>query len=141
MSSLKQQVVSEFEVHDRLVVEPPVVNDVDYRDGLLIIELTSVVNTDWVSLFHKIDPRGSLVDAEPYAWSFSGNKAMVRYAVENQLKMVVDTFKASVDTTNQRYAEIRASEAYAQRKRAIEELQERVRVEERRQRILKELRS
>jgi serine/threonine protein kinase len=136
ISKLKQTVVTESDLDDPLILDPPRLVRFDYNRGTLSLIFNKPVNGKWVWALQNMGSHTSLLGKGPEAFSISGDKATI-HAEESQIQTIVDYFKDWIPLANRKYEEkIRAERreaAESERTRIRQEIEER----ERRQRILK----
>jgi serine/threonine protein kinase len=138
ISALKQTVVTESDLDDPLVLDPPRLVNFDYDRGTLILILNKPVNHKWVWALQNMGSYSSLMGKDPGAFSISGDRATI-HARESEIQAIVDHFKNWLPVANRRYEEKIRTEireaAEIERKKIQQEIEER----ERRQRILKNI--
>lgn len=142
LDSLKSQVVPETEVDDPILREPIALVSTDFRDNRLVFELTMTPNPNWIAAFrHPKSAWQSYPGSGPESFSFAGNKASVGLSPGMSAKQLVDWTKSYIELANRQYA---AAVVADHRKRLAAEregLRRKVAEEERRQKILDELKS
>lgn len=136
ISELKQTVITESDLDDPLILDPPRLVNFDYDRETLVLIFNKPVNHKWVWALQNMGNYSSLMDKEPASFSISGDKATI-HARESEVQDIINYFKNWIPNANRKYeerirAEIRET-AESERKRIQQEIEER----ERRQRILK----
>ena len=135
ISKLKQTVVTESDLDDPLILDPPQLVNFDYDRETLILIFNKPVNHKWVWALQNMGSYSSLMGKGPESFSISGDKATIQ-ARENEVQAIINHFKNWIPVVNRRYEERIRDEireaAESERKRIQNEIEER----ERRQRIL-----
>lgn len=152
VDTLKKKVVPLAELSDEITFGPVEVVGVDLTEDSWVFRLNKSVNDKWIDQFHKIDDRGNgLFHAWPEQMPISKDQINVNCSGEaKSLKqsgqMIADLVKKYVLMTNNRYATVLKREREAEeqtliRKQNAEKLriEQAIRDEEERQRILKDI--
>ena len=136
ISTLKQTVISETDLDDPLISDPPRLIDFDYDQGTLILILNRPINDRWVWALQNMGHYSSIMGKGPEAFSFRGDRATI-HAREREIQDIINYFKGWLPMANTKYeAKLRqeiTDEANNKRKRMQEEIEE----QERRQRLRK----
>jgi serine/threonine protein kinase len=138
LNSLKTEVIPETEVDDPVVSNPISLVGVNYQEGELVFELSTVPPPNWIMAFQNPRASGwsSLQGSGPEYFSFRGNEARVGLRQEMLAQRLVDYTKTYIDLANQQYATMVTENHRKRLAREREELRKRVEEEERRQKIL-----
>ncbi|MGB9244365.1 MAG: hypothetical protein WCC03_13505 [Candidatus Acidiferrales bacterium] len=140
LNALKSEVVPETEVDDPIIRNPICLAGVDYGEGALVFELSAPPPPNWIAAFqHPKASYSSLQGAGPEYFRFQGQYARVGLRPGAPAQRLVDYVKSYIELANRRYSEIVRAQ---QSKRLAEErevLRSKVAEEERRQKILSEL--
>lgn len=136
ISILNQTVITETDIDDPLISDPPRLVNFDYDQRTLILILNQPINPKWVWALQNMGSYSSIMGIEPEAFSFSGDRATIQ-AEEKEVQDIINYFKGWLPMANRKYEErLRkeiTDEANSKRKRMQQEIEE----QERRQRILK----
>lgn len=140
LNALKSEVVPETEVDDPVIRNPIQLAGVDYQERTMIFRLSSAPPPNWIMAFQN--PKGSwqaVMGAGPEYYTFRGNEARValRSGVAPQLMM--DHTKSYIDLANRQYAELVVGQHRKRMAAEHEQLRRKIEEEERRQKILAEL--
>jgi|SRR5579872_376522 len=141
LDDLKRTVILDSEVDDSIIRNPVVLQSVDYHDGTFFFTLSAVPPHLWIQSFQN--PRagswGGFLGAGPEYFSFNGDKAIVTPRSAVQPQQLVNHVKSYVDMANRLYSE----RVIAQHKKRVEDQREQLRrsvqEEERRRKILSDL--
>jgi eukaryotic-like serine/threonine-protein kinase len=142
LDQLRQTVVPSSTITDALVENPPQIRSVDVRGDTLTVELNRAVTPEWVRVFKSIRNYQFFGGCEPPNWSFSGTEASVsppRHVLDTAAQHIVDHFKSYIESANVAYRQQLENHARQQEEAEKRTLQERIAEEERRQRILQNL--
>jgi serine/threonine protein kinase len=141
LDALRQAVVPSTTVIDPLVQNPIQVEAVDIREGALVASLSQAPSPDWIRAFVHPRSMSYIAGTEPANWNFRGKEATVTIRhVEGQVQQVLDHFKDYVRGANTLYRELLEQAALQREESEKRELQQAIVEEERRQRILNNLR-
>ncbi len=142
LDALRQKVVPSRTVTDPLIQHPIEVEDVDIRGDTLVAILNQVAPPDWIRVFVHPRAMSYIAGTEPANWRFNGREAMVRIGhAESQAKQVLNNFRDYVRGANALYKEVLENTARQLEETEKRALQQKIAEEERRQRMLKNLRS
>jgi serine/threonine protein kinase len=140
LNSLRSEVIPDTEVDDPIIRNPIEIVSVDYRDGFLVVRLTKAPIPNWIMAFHRpMSSWSSYPGSGPESFNFRGNEASVRLAEGMSAAQLLAYTKSYVGLANRQYADRVVAE---HRQRLEQEREERCREiakEERRQKILDEL--
>ncbi len=141
LNSLKSEVIPETEVDDPVVRNPITLLGVDYREGDMVFTLSAVPPPNWIMAFKN--PRASswsyLQGAGPEYFSFRGNEARVSLSQETLAQRLVEYTKSYIELANQQYQGIVTAEHRERLAAEREQLRRQIAEEERRKKILSEL--
>lgn len=138
ISELKKQVIPQSDLDDPLVNDPVKLINVDYDGTNLILKLNHDISkySHWPSTFKSIGDYSFLPGKEPFRYRFVEDKAIIP-AEERYVQQIVEHFKDYLVKTAKDYEKKMLG---FQRQREAEErrrLEAQIETEEKRQRILK----
>lgn len=139
ISELKQTVVPVTDLDDPLLADPPRFVDFDWERETLTLLFQRPVNPKWIQALNNMGGYRSLMGKGPERFAISGNRAVIN-ARESEIQQVIDIFKEWIPRANQKYEEMlrkEKAEVEAQQRR---QLQGEIAEQERRQRVLKNVR-
>lgn len=139
LSELRQTVIPIGEIDDPLILDPPRLVEVDYRNGELLLRLQRPVTPKWVQEFHNFNHYKAPSGKEPARFSFNADVARIP-AGEQQVQEIVDYFKHWLPEVQRRYHQKIDCEKRAAESRRREELAAKIAEEERRLRLLRNIR-
>lgn len=140
LNSLRSEVISDAEVDDPIVRNPIQLASVDYRQGTMIFTLSAAPPPNWIMAFQN--PRGgysSMQGTGPEYFTFQDREARVGLGLTVQPKMLVGHMKSYIDLANRQYADRLVAQNRQRVDSEREQLRRRIAEEERRQKILAEL--
>jgi serine/threonine protein kinase len=140
LNSLRTEVVPETEVDDPIVRIPIRLVASDYQNGNLVFTLSTLPPPNWIAAFQN--PRGSwgsYMGAGPERFSFQGRDAYIGLSSGMQPQQMVTYMKQYIDLANRQYAEFVIKQHRERLASKTAELQRRIAEEERRQKVLAEL--
>ncbi len=138
VDALTKQVIPESEVDDSLVREPPAVKTIDYEPGVLIVVLTRVPTSEWITTFHEITGVSFHMGHGPRSVRFEADHALIR-TDENTATVHRSLFGQWLARANEEYRSLKTQQ---QANRIVEEraaLAQRLAREQERQRVLRKL--
>ncbi len=142
LDALRQTVVPSRTATDPLIQNPIQVEDVDIRGDTLVAILNQAPPPDWIRVFVHPRAMSYIAGTEPANWRFTGKEATVRVGhAESQAKQVLNNFRDYVRGANALYKEVLENTARQLEENEKRALQQKIAEEERRQRMLKNLRS
>lgn len=143
LDQLRQEVVpSSTAIGDWFVANPIKVVQVDISENSMIISLSSAPPPKWLRLFVRPTSGAYVSGAAPENWKFNQDKATVSLHpnhLERQSKLILDNFKIYVERANALYQQQVEREARQREEDERRSLKEQIIKEERRQRILRDL--
>jgi len=140
LNALKSDVIPDTEVDDPIVRNPIGLDSVDFRDGCLVFKLTTAPPPNWIRAFHNPNSSWSYyAGAGPEAFSFRGNETGIPLREGMSANQLVEHMKSYIGLANRQYAEIVAAEHRNRVALEREQLRKKIAEEERRQKILGEL--
>ena len=139
ISELKGKVVPASEIDDPLIADPPRLIGFDWEDGVLTLVLSCSVNKKWIWALENMGSYSSLWGKDPSSFRFLGNSASVP-ATEQQVQSVIDYFKGWLPQANAVYEREIAREQEAAEEQRRKFLEEDIRKEEARKRVLENVR-
>jgi serine/threonine protein kinase len=142
LDTLRRTVVPSSTVTHPLIQNPIQVEDVDIRGDTLVAILNQDPSPDWIRVFVHPRAMSYIAGTEPANWRFIGKEAGVRIGhAEGQAKQVLNNFRDYVRSANALYKEALENAARELEEAEKRGLQQRIAEEERRQRMLKNLKS
>jgi serine/threonine protein kinase len=142
LDQLRQTVVPSSSVTDALVDSPPRIRAVDIEKDTLTISLTQSVTPEWIRAFNSIGSYSSFQGTEPANWRFFRTEAIAtvpRHLLDRYAQTIVDHFKNYVASANAVYRQLLEQQARQREEAEKRAVQEAIAEEERRQRILQNL--
>jgi serine/threonine protein kinase len=139
LSELKQTVVAVTDLDDPLVSDPPRLVNIDYKQGVLFLYFQRPVNEKWRQALNNMGSRSSYTSAwgkGPEQFRFSGGDHLSIPAREDEVQQIVDYFKQWLPIANGVYAAMLQRERQETENAQRSQLQQAIEDEERRQRIL-----
>ena len=136
INELKQTVISVTDIDDPLILDPPRLVNFDYDSNMLTLIFQHSVNQKWISALYNMDGYSSYLGKEPTRFSISGDKACIN-ASEHEVQQIIDSFKSWLPTANRKYEEMIRKEKIETEEEHRRQLQREVEEQERRQRVLK----
>jgi serine/threonine protein kinase len=142
LDALRRTVVPSSDVIDPLVQNPIQVEAVDVRGDVLVVILNQTPTPHWLRAFLHPRAMSFFPGTEPANWSFSGNEAKVMIGhIEGYAQQVLNHFKNYVSSANAAYREHMEHAAHQREENERRALQQAVAAEEKRQRILSQLKT
>lgn len=136
INELKQTVIPVTDIDDPLILDPPRLVNFDYDSNMLTLIFQHPVNQKWISALYNMDGYSSYLGKEPTRFSISGDKACIN-ASEHEVQQIIDSFKSWFPTANRKYEEMIRKEKIETEEEHRQQLQREVEEQERRQRVLK----
>jgi serine/threonine protein kinase len=145
ISELKQTVVPITDIDDSLIIDPPRLINVDIKAERLILFLQQSVSAKWIRAWEKVTifaPINHLLGARPDDFTFELDRAILDirdyYGVqqESNIQRMINDFKTWLPIASRIYAETIQKENKAQEDIKRKQLQEEIEDQERRLRIL-----
>ena len=138
LSQISQTVIKATEVDDPLATTPPQLVGVDWADNMLTLKLDRPVSKDWVAALGNMGNYSSVWGRGPETFTFQGDRATVR-AEEHDVQAIVNHFKNWLPVTTsvlKRQLEQAALRQDAERRNKLQQAKE---AEERRLRVLRDV--
>ncbi len=139
LSELRHTVIPISELDDPLLQDPIHIVGVDYDKGILTLILNRSVNPKWVWALRNMGDYSFLMGKEPGAFQFSGKQAKI-HAQEEDVQKLIDCFKGWLPRTHQVYEQALKKEKREEENALKARLQANIEEEERRARVLKNVR-
>jgi serine/threonine protein kinase len=136
LSELKETVIPVTEIDDPLITDIPRLVNFDWDNGTLTLFLSRPVNSKWIWALQNMGSYSFIYGKRPEHFSVSGDKAVIS-AQENEVQRVIDYFKEWLPVTTQVYRNKVLREREDEEKSKRQQLELRVKQEEMRQRVLK----
>jgi serine/threonine protein kinase len=142
LDSLRSEVIPDTDVDDPIVRNPIGLVETDYLDGHLVFKLTTAPPLNWIRAFQNPTSGFSYYPGSgPESFNFRGDEAGVRLGEGMSAARLQEYMKSYVDLANRQYIDIVVAEHQHQLALEREKLRKRIAEEERRQRILDELKN
>lgn len=138
LMALSKKVVPESTIDDDLVVDPIHLTGADYQGGRLIFLLSKAPKDMWLRHFSQISGVAYFPGQGPSAISFDGPRASVP-AMENQVNILVEHFKEYLEKTTQDYHGWLLARQAEEQRHQKEKIASRLREEEIRERVLRNI--
>jgi serine/threonine protein kinase len=138
ISSLKKTVIPVTEIDDPLIADPPKLVEFDWNRGILTLILNQAVNSKWIWALQNMGNHTSLLNKGPESFTFSGNKATIN-ADEDEIQDAINYFKNWLPRANQVYEQIIRREKQEAELKIRFELQQRIKEQEARKRVLEKV--
>lgn len=138
ISKLTQTVVPESELDDPLVLNPVQLVGVDYNGDTLLFELKPAVNPDWVHCFGHIGGYQSVLGKGPPHFGWDHGRAAIR-ATEQEAPLIAKHFREYVVRANQDYVELLKTNKRQEEERRRKEIQRQLEIEQKRRRVLQQI--
>ena len=129
LNRLRDTVIPTSEVDDPLITDPIRIVDVDWDNGTLSIKLNHQPNPNWVWSLRNMGNYSSVMGKGPANFQFVGNAAKIS-ASANEAQRVVDHFKQWLPMANSVYENKLKQDLEAAERGQREELQGRIRQEQ-----------
>jgi serine/threonine protein kinase len=140
LNSLRSEVIPESEVDDPIIRNPIGIVSTDYRAGFLVFRLTTAPPSTWIMAFRRpMSSWSSYPGSGPESFDFRGNEASVRLSDGISAQRLVEHAKSYVELANRQYAERVVAEHRKILSQEQEERRTKIADEERRQKILSDL--
>ncbi len=139
LSELKQTVIPVSELDDPLILDPPRLVNFDYDHGKLTLFFQQPVNEKWIWALNNMGSYSSLSGKRPERFQISGNQAYID-AEESIVQDIINYFKGWLPTANRVYEQRIRHEKREAEERQREQLQREIEEQQRRERVLKNVR-
>lgn len=131
LSALDNVVIPEAEIDDPLLVDPPKIESVDWKDGVLSIRLHRFINDNWLWALNNMGEYSSVFRKGPEAFQVSGKEARIG-ARSSEAEAILKHFKDWLPRVNQVYENKVKSDAAEKQQREEEKIErEKARTRER----------
>ena len=107
ISRLSKMPIKEDEIDHPLVVNPIRLREFDYRDGNIILHLTTTVDSEWKKVFYSVKWRNAPHGVTPGNFKFVHDFASLQLQTlwdSTAVQSIVDSFKEWVDLANQDFS-------------------------------------
>jgi serine/threonine protein kinase len=139
ISDLQKIVVPISEIDDPIITDPIRLINFDWNKGNLILYLNQPVNDRWISAIKHPGSHTSVFGKGPERFAYDGDKAYID-VLEQDVQRVIDYFKQWLPNANEKYEQLIRNEQTEKERRQRQELQSALEEQERRERILKNVR-
>jgi serine/threonine protein kinase len=141
LSTLKNEVISQTDIDDPLVLDPIRLIGVDYDHGDLVFKLSREPNMGWENVFHQLKNVPFLTTGQgPDSIRFYGNSALFELLSRGQAQQLTNLFKTYLEAANRQYADFVKERQLREEEALRTKLRQRVDEEELRQEILSKVR-
>ncbi len=138
LSTLREKVVHVTDVDDPLVADPPQIRDVDWAAGRLTITLSRPVNKRWHAALRNIGDYKFAMDVAPERFVIQDDRAMI--SVDgHRAQAAIDYFKQWLPKANAMYEALLRRDLDAAQREERRKLEEQIREEEERHKIVSRL--
>lgn len=138
LSRIDGTVITSQEIDDPLAYEPPRLVKADWDGQRLTLTLDREVSRDWVAALRQMGSYSSVMGLGPETFSFQGKYAYVN-ASEHQVQAAIDHFKNWLPTATRTLKQILEQTIQRQEAERKKKLQREREAEERRLRVLRNI--
>jgi len=139
LSNLKKTVIPQSEIDDPLVIDPPQLKEVDYRDGVLELKLDKNISDLWAFIFQN-PPAG-------YSWpmglgthDYKLRDDIISVSIDPDMaQKAIEQYKIYAGWANGNYKKKIQHDIQEEEKKQREQLRIKIKKEEERQNILKNI--
>ena len=139
LSAIEGTVVKANEIDDPLALEPPKLIGADWNEGILYLTLDCPVNRNWIGALQNMSYRTAVLGKGPETFSFRNNIASVQ-AQEHQVQPIIDYFKAWLPLATSTLKANLGAQAAREEAERREQLRREGEAEERRLRVVRNIR-
>ncbi len=139
LSQIEGTVIKTTEIDEPLAESPPRLIGADWNGGLLTLTLDRPVTPDWINALHNMGSFASVAGKPPQLFSFRGNRATIS-ALEHEVQMVIDNFKAWLPTASSTLRLLLEKKAQQEEGARKEQLRHQQNAEEQRLRVMRNIR-
>jgi serine/threonine protein kinase len=138
LSELEDTVIPTSEIDDPLILDPPRLVDFDWENGLLTLVLSREVNELWRWAFGNLGNYTSVSGKPPTAFQITGREAKIR-SDEQTVQRIIDYFKSWLPSVNKIYEEKVKEQKTIEENKLKQELEEKIKAIETRNRLKKSI--
>jgi serine/threonine protein kinase len=138
LSAMSQTVVKAGEIDDPLAYEPPKLVNFEWEHGKLTLILDRNISNGWIEALHRMDSTSSVLGKGPEAFHFQGNRATVS-AQDFQVQSIINHFKGWLPAATQKLKYLLEQAILKEQRERKERLRLEKEAEERRLRLLREI--
>jgi len=138
LSAINGTVIKAIEIDEPLAERPPKLIDADWRGGQLVLILDRPVTAEWVNALHRMGSYTSVYGKPPQVFAFNGKQATVP-AAEHDIPRIIEYFKLWLPAASLNLKAILEENAQKQDAARKEQLRREREAEERRLRILRNI--
>ncbi|WP_255100704.1 serine/threonine-protein kinase [Synechococcus sp. L2F] len=139
LSELSKTVISATEVDDPLAINVPVITSADWSGNRLTLTLDQPISQGWIQALLNMGSYTSAWGRGPERFRFHGNTAIVQ-ASEHEVQQVIDHFKGWLPKATGVYKNTLEQQAKREEYQQRQKLQQEREAEERRLRVLNNIR-
>lgn len=139
LSNLKNEVISDFEIDDPLVLNPVKLIDIQFKSDQLVLILNQTPTEKWTRTFKEIRDFGAIKGREPYNFNFYGNTAIINMIREIEEVKLVEYFTDYLIKANKDYKLLIEKQYKDAEMKERERIKQEIDAEERRRRILSKI--
>jgi serine/threonine protein kinase len=138
LDAIKRTVISQTEIDDPLVLDPPRISNVRWEAGILYITLDKPVHDKWVQALLNMGSYECVYGKEPVGFNFRENQVSIS-ADENEAQRVINYFKSWLPKASSVLHSRLARESSTRAAEERQKLEQAAREEEKGQRINRSL--
>ncbi len=135
LSEISKTVISAVEVDDPLAINVPTIVAADWSNDVLTLTLDQPISHGWIQALQNMGNYTSVWGKGPEAFRFQGNRAIVQ-ASEHEVQQVIDYFKTWLPRATGVYKNNLEQQARQQEHQQRQKLQQEREAEERKLRVL-----
>lgn len=139
LSKIDGTVINSSRVDDPLAEAPPKLTGVDWDGRTLTLILDRSVNREWIGALHNMGSFSSVLGKPPQAFTFNGNQASIP-AAEHEVQSIIDHFKTWLPAATLKLKATLEQQALRQEAQRRDQLRQEREAEEKRLRVLRNIR-
>lgn len=139
ISEIDGTVIKSDAIDVPLAEEPPRLVGADWNNGVLILKLDRAVTADWISALQNGGANSWIMNAAPQQFAFRGNQASIN-APEQGIQLIIDHFKSWLPRASQVLKHNLEQKALRIEQDRREQLRREKEAEEKRLRVLRNIR-
>jgi serine/threonine protein kinase len=135
ISALSNTAIPKNEVDDPIVLDPMIINDVEWNQGVLRIQLNHQPTPTWNWALLNMGGHSAVFGKGPEAFQFRGNEAVISAQDGNEAQRIIDHFKQWLPRVAQVYEQKLKQDAEREERERMQEMERRIAEEEKRKSI------
>jgi eukaryotic-like serine/threonine-protein kinase len=139
LSKIDGTVISASRMDEPLAEAPPKLTGVDWDGRTLTLMLDRPVNREWTGALHNMGSFSSVLGKPPQAFTFNGDQASIP-AAEHEVQSIIDHFKMWLPAATLKLKAILEQQALRQEAQRKDQLRQEREAEEKRLRVLRNIR-